>query len=259
MKETGIKILMLDIETAPAIAFTWRLHDVTIGLNQIIKDGYMLMWSAKWLGKPEIMWDAVYKHAEPAQYATVGERAIAKSLWQLMDEADVIVAHNGTGFDFKHAEEAFITHNLPPVSTFKAVDTLTEARRIGSWISKKLEYLVKKFKLGKKINTGGFELWEEVMRGHMPSWKKMVKYCMHDTRLEERLYLKLRSRMKNHPNLGLFAKTGERVCPNCGSERMKKKGFFYTNVSKFQRWICLDCRKNVRDTHRHGGTPVVGV
>ena len=31
------------------------------------------------------------------------------------------------------------------------------------------------------------------------------------------------------------------VCPNCASSNLGKRGFTYTNVSKFQRYICKDC------------------
>lgn len=248
MKNSTAKILSLDIETAPALAWTWGLHDVNIGVNQIQKDGYILMWSAKWYGEKKIMWDAVCNHAYPGDYSTVGEREITKAIWKLVDEADFVVTHNGDHFDLKHLNEAFLIHHLPPVSTFKSIDTLREARSIGSFISKKLEYLVSKFKLGKKIDTGGFELWKEVMNGKRSSWKKMIKYCCHDTRLEERIYKVLRPFMKTHPNLNVY-RTGKRTgCSVCPSTKVVRKGFWISSSGlKYQRFICTSCGHNMRD------------
>lgn len=243
---THPRILMFDLETAPYQAYTWGLHDVNIGVEQIVTDGYILMWSAKWLGEKEIMWDAVYKHAKPAQYSTIGEREITKSIWKLVDEADIVVTHNGDSFDLKHLNQAFLIHGLPPVSSVKSVDTLKEARYIGYFISKKLAYLTQKFKLGAKIDTGGFGLWKQVMSGDKGAWKKMVTYCIHDTRLEEKVYLLLRPFMRHHPNLSVYL--GENTCDGCRGTSFRQKGFAYTATGKFHRYICKKCGKNRRGT-----------
>ena len=47
------KILSLDIETAPAKVYCWGLWDQNIGINQIVEDGYVLCWCAKWIDKKE--------------------------------------------------------------------------------------------------------------------------------------------------------------------------------------------------------------
>lgn len=253
------KILVLDLETAPATVHSWGLWKVNIGVNQIVKDGYVLMWAAKWFGENKIYSDTVTNHAQPKDYDTIGEREIAKSIWKLVDEADIIVTHNGDDFDLKWLNAIFIKHHLPPASTYKSVDTLKEARKSARFISNSLAYLLKKLDLGYKIDTGGFDLWTSCMKGDTSAWKKMITYCKNDVTKLERLYKRLRPYIKLHPNLGLFAKQGERLCPNCGGDKLKKKGFFYTSVSKFQRYVCLDCGKNIRDTHRDSGTPIVGV
>ena len=53
------KILLLDIETAPNKVYTWGLWNQNIGLSQIIQEGYLLCWGAKWLGKRGVMTDAL--------------------------------------------------------------------------------------------------------------------------------------------------------------------------------------------------------
>jgi hypothetical protein len=259
MKTNEAKILLLDIETAPAVVHTFGLYDINVGVNQIVRDGYVLMWAAKWLGKKEVLWDSVSRHAAPKDYDTIGEREIAKSIWKLLDEADIVITHNGDDFDLRWLNAVFIKHHLPPVSTFKSVDTKKEAKKGGRFISNSLKWLLQKLDLGYKLDTGGFELWPRCMSGNKAAWNHMIKYCKNDVTSLERLYRRLRPYMKLHPNLGLFSKKGTRVCPNCSSTHIRKKGFFYTSVSRFQRWICLDCGKNIRDTHRDNGTTLVGV
>ncbi len=257
MKNNTAKILLFDIETAPAEVYSFRIRDVNLGIDQIKKDGYVLMWAAKWLDSNEIMSDSVRQHTQHvSEYDKAGERAIAKSLRALVDEADIVVTHNGNRFDIKWLNALLIKHDLKPVSTFKSVDTYVQASKF-QFISHKLDWLCRKLSLGQKIRTE-FELWKECMIGNKKNWEKMERYCKHDVLLLERLYLKLRPFMQTHPNLGLFNKSGDRCCPNCGSQSIKKKGFFYTNQGKYQRYICK-CGKNIRDTYRIGGVDFVGV
>ena len=259
MKNNTAKILILDIETAPAKVFTWGLWGVNIGINQIIEDGYILCWAAKWYGQKRIMWDSLLRYRNHFKADPANDKQIATTIWKLVDQADIVVTHNGDEFDLKWLNATFIKHHLPPVSTFKSVDTKKEAKKTSRFISNKLDFLARKLELGYKIDTGGFELWRECMTGNPTSWKKMLIYCKHDVRLLERIYKALRPFIKLHPNLGLWQKDGVRVCPNCGSDKIRKKGFFYTAISKFQRFICLECGKNIRDTHRDSGTGLVGV
>ena len=258
MKNKTAKILLLDIETAPALVYSWGLFKQNIGINQIVKDGYVLMWCAKWLGEKKIMSDTLVAHGVVPDLEK-NEHHIAKSIWKLVDEADVVITQNGEQFDLLWLNTMFLKHHLPPVSTYKSVDTLREAKKSQRFISNKLDFMARKLDLGRKIDTGGFELWTECMNGDPQSWKKMETYCKNDVKILERLYMRLRPFMTLHPNLGTFADDADMHCPNCGSTHIKRKGFFYTAVSKFQRYVCLDCGKNIRDTHRVFGSKGVGI
>lgn len=263
---TKAKILLLDIETAPALVYSWGLFKQNIGINQIVKDGYVLMWCAKWLHEKRIMSDTLVNYSKhlPGAVRTCEdleklEHHIAKSIWKLVDEADIVVTQNGEQFDLLWLNTMFLKHHLPPVSTYKSVDTLREAKKTQRFISNKLDYMARKLDLGRKIDTGGFELWTGCMNGDLRSWHKMEVYCKNDVKVLERIYLRLRPFMILHPNLGTFADDADMHCPNCGSTRIRRKGFFYTAVSKFQRFICVDCGKNIRDTKRVFGAKGVAI
>jgi transposase-like protein len=60
--------------------------------------------------------------------------------------------------------------------------------------------------------------------------------------LLEKIYLKLRPFMVTHPNLNIYVNNNNPQCPKCSSNHVKKEGFSYTDVSKFQRYSCLDCK-----------------
>lgn len=250
MKTKGPKILLLDIETAPAKCFSWGLWDVNIGINQIIEDGYVLCWCAKWLGEKTILHDSLPEHPAYFKRHPMSDKKIALSIWRLLDEADIVVTHNGNSFDLKWLNTIFIKNHLPPVGTYKSVDTCSEVKKNFRFISNKLDFVVRKLDLGYKIQTGGFELWSRCMKGDPASWRKMITYCEHDVRILERLYTVIRPFIKSHPNVCLYADEIVEGCPNCGSRHLVKKGWVYTQLAKYQRSCCLDCGRKFRTGKR---------
>ena len=165
------------------------------------------------------------------------DKKVMKVLWKLLDDADIVVAHNGKKFDRKKVNTRFMMHGMPPPSPYKMVDTLLIARAHFAFTSNKLNDLAVFLKLGKKVATGGFELWKACLRGEMRAWHKMIRYCRKDVTLLQKVYLKLRAWDNKHPNVGLFVDSIDPLCPKCGS-KVRKEGFAYTNISKFQRYQC---------------------
>lgn len=240
------KILMIDIETAPMEVYTFQLRDVTIGIDQIIHDSYMLCWAAKWLGKKRVMGDNLATHFGTKNIVD-DESLIANSIWKLLDEADIVVAHNAKRFDVKWLNAVFLKYGLPPPSSFKIIDTLTESRKAFYQVSHRLNFLTKKYKIGEKRKHEGFKLWPKCMNGDLKAWRTMIKYNKQDVVILEKLYLLMRPYMTTHPNLNLYTNDKVQICESCEGKKFKKKGFAYTSRNKYQRYICLDCGRNVRD------------
>jgi len=251
------KILLLDIENAPCTAYTWGLFNQNIGINQIVEDQYLLSWAAKWLDEDEVMWDALPEHKRNYKRNKKDDKAIAKSMHKLMQEADVIVGHNGDRFDLPKLNAAFLKHGLDPIPPYKTVDTLKAARHYFKFTSNRLDFLGTFLGVGNKIEHEGFPLWTKCMEGDMDAWERMVDYNKQDVLLLERVYIKLRPYIRNHPNLATFNDKETLCCPNCESEDVNKRGFYRTNVSKFQRYKCNDCRTNFRGSKNLRKTTVV--
>ena len=171
-----------------------------------------------------------------------------RAAWPLLNEADIIVGHNIDQFDIKKLNTRFLMHKMDPPSPYKTVDTLKIARRHFAFTSNKLNDLGEMLGLGKKIDTGGFKLWEECLDGKKSSWKKMVAYCSQDVRLLERVYHALLPYASGMPNIAVYK--DEKVCPKCGSNKIVQQGFSYTTSAKFQRWICQDCGSWSRERSR---------
>ena len=248
MKTKAARILLFDVETAPNKVYNWGLYNQNIGKNQIIERGYMLCYCAKWIGSGEILSDAIWNYPKDFRVRPRDDNNIAKSLWKLIDEADIVITHNGEKFDLKWINTIFLRAGLPPVSSYKSIDTLKHSRKNFYFVSHALENISQELDLGKKVETGGFDLWVKAMKGQKLACDRMVRYCKHDVRLLQRVYAEIRPYIRNHPNLNLYSgKTGQLRCRNCESTRLRKKGYVYLTAGKYQRYVCLNCGRDQRN------------
>lgn len=240
---TDPRILTFDIETAPTLGWVWGLWKQNVGINQIKEDGYILMWSAKWLDEDDVIHDALPLHKTAYKEDRQDDRRVVESLAALLNEADVVVTHNGDRFDLPWVTSRLVYHDLPPLLLPQSVDTYKIARYDMRFTSNKLDYLAQHLGIGCKVDTGGFELWEGCMAGDPLSWRKMIEYGVHDVNLTEQVYLRLRPYARRHVNMSLFSTDGALRCKKCGSTNLicDGTGYQYTSASKFQRHECKDC------------------
>lgn len=233
-KPASPRVLIYDIETAPILAYVWKIWEENVGLNQIVKDWHVLSWSAKWLGEKEIF------YADQRRSKTLeDDKNILLQLWELIDAADVVITHNGKKFDQKKVQTRFIIHGLQPPSSVRHIDTLHIAKKHFSFTSNKLEHLTsvlcdKKKHAHKKFP--GFELWRECLARNPAAWREMEIYNKRDVVSLEELYRKLAP--WDTTNFWIYQ--DEAVC-KCGSPEQKKNGWFYTATRKYQRYKCLAC------------------
>lgn len=233
-----MKTLIYDIETAPIVATVWGKYEQNIVWS--VQDWYMLCFAYKWLGekKTYVISQTDFKNYEPG---SEDDSEVLKVLHKLFDEADVVVAHNGDQFDQKKSQARMILNNLPPPAPYKQIDTKKVAKRYFNFTSNKLDDLGEYLELGKKLETGGHELWKGCMAGDMKAWRKMQRYNKQDVVLLEKVYLKMRPWIKNHPNTGI-ADGRPAACDNCGSDRMHqhtKKTYAKTGWK--MQYKCYDC------------------
>lgn len=235
----GPKILTLDIETAPLKASIWSQWQQFTGLNMIQGDWYILSWSAKWMHEDNV----VYRDKRET-WEDEDDLALCEEMWQLLDEADIILTQNGIRFDQKKLFARFLHHGMRPPSSFRHIDTLMIAKKHFAFTSNKLEYMTDKFcKQYKKLKHGkypGFELWNECLKGNMEAWDEMEKYNIYDVLSLEELYGILAPWYKAHPNINLYYEDNKIRC-HCGNDEFDHNGYAYTNLSKFDKFACTKC------------------
>lgn len=224
------KILIFDIETTPNLGYVWQKYQQDV--LEYVSEWEMLCFGYKWLGEKETVVVGLNQFSE---------EILVRRLWQLFDEADIIIAHNGNSFDVKMCNAKFIEFGLQPPSNYKTIDTKLVARRYFRFNSNKLDDLGHKLGLGRKLQTGGFSLWMGCMAGDKKAWNKMLRYNRQDVLLLEKVYLKLRPWIENHPNIGLIDEGNPDNCENCGHHKLHRRGTRYTSRRRYERLRCTKC------------------
>jgi len=238
------KILCLDIETAPNKVYSWGVYEQNIGINQIIEYQYGLCWCAKWVGKPYVYSDSIIDYPGYFKQNPTSDLKIALSVRPFLEEANIVVAHNGDEFDIKWLNAMFIKHRLPPIQSYRTVDTKKAVKSIARFVSNKLDSLCRELEIGRKTEHEGFDMWVKCMAGDKKAFAKMLQYCKNDVRMLEKLYLETRPYMRNHPNVLIYDEISG--CVTCGSSNIKKVGLAYTSNRAYQRFRCIDCGRNMR-------------
>ena len=234
-----MKVLTLDIETAPMEAYVWHMYGDFVSLDKLNAPTRMLSWAAKWENVDEVVYASERTHTR---------RDMVLDIWDLVDEADAIVHFNGTSFDMKHLNREFVEQELDPPSNYKNIDLLTAVKRRFKFPSNKLDYVAGVLLGEHKIDTGGFDLWRRVLDGEKAAWMEMEAYNCRDVELTERLYHRIQGWIVGHPNRALWVEDQENPhCPNCGSSSIVKRGIERpARVNAYQRYKCNSCGANSR-------------
>lgn len=237
------KILLLDIETLPDLKEIMKIYagisaypglSLKASITSIICVGY------KWLGENKTYCINAWDFTE-WQKDVNNDKKVIESFHKVFQEADVIITHNGKSFDMKHLKTRGMKHGVLFNDDLIHIDTKNEAKKHLYMFNNRLgtigEFLVN----DKKMENGGWQLWVDVMNRDPKSQKLMTEYCKQDVILLEKVYLKLRPYIKSIPNYAMFQSLELKICPKCGSTRIKKKGLSYTKNNVKQRYVCYNC------------------
>lgn len=234
-----MRILALDIELSPNLAHVWSLWNVNVGLPQLIESAEMICFAAKWLGEEEVEFWSLND----------GKTEMVSRAHELLDQADVVLHYNGRKFDIPHLNREFLLAGLAPPSPYQQIDLYAAVRKRFRFPSNKLQYVATALGLEGKQETGGHELWIKCMAGDADAWAVMAAYNIQDVLLLEQLHGRLLPWLPSYPNRTLI--DGTEGCPACGArKKMVARGYAYTGVSKFRRYVCTACGKWTRDARR---------
>ena len=206
------KRLFFDIETSPNIGFFWQAgYEIDVDAYNIITERAIICICWKWEDEKKVhslSWD---KNQD--------DKKMLQEFVKVMDTADEVIGHNGDRFDIKWVRTRAIFHKIDFPPKIISIDTLKNCRSLFRMNSNKLNYVAKYLGIGKKIETGGFDLWRKIILDKdKQSLEKMIKYCKNDVILLEKLWDRLNPYVAPKTHIGNW--TNE--CPECGSDNIKK-------------------------------------
>ena len=199
----------------------------------------MLSFAYKWQGEKKVKTCALPDYPGYPRNLE-NDKFLAKDLHRLLDQCDVVIAHNGDRFDLRKANARFIQHRFRPPSPYRTVDTLKIARQRFKFDSNRLTDLGQYLGCGKKLPTTGSHLWLSCMAGKRKAWDQMRAYNAQDVVLLEAVYDRLKGWATNHPNLSHLSRDPI-ACPTCESTRTEGKGWKYYATGRKRRRICHGC------------------
>lgn len=228
------RVLTLDIETSPALVYTFDLRNDYISPDNIVEPSRVLCFAAKW-SDGKVMLFSEWQH---------GRKQMIAEAWRLLDEADIVVGYNHVRFDIPHLQREMLQLGYRPPRAWVDIDLLPVMRRRFRWMSNKLGYVIDQLGLDRKMDAGGFATWRGVLDGDPKAQARMGQYCKHDTVITSELYAFLEPWLAA-PHAGLY--TGRmHACAVCGSERLVPDGVSRTKVSAWLRLACADCGASLR-------------
>lgn len=247
---SGPKILTLDIETFPILAWTFSTKNAFIGPANIVLPGKMVSWAAKWRHEDDVVFMSEHHNTR---------RQMVKGIHRLLNEADIVVHYNGKRFDIPHINREIDLLHLGSPAPYKQVDLFEVAKRVFKFSTGNLDQVVTELGLGKKVEHEGFALWLKCIAGDDEAWDRFRAYNIHDVVLTERLYDHWLGWIPNHPNVGLYVDEARPICPNCQGTRIQRRGTALAIGRVYQRFQCRDCGKWSRNTRMVNAVDLRGV
>lgn len=227
-----MRLATTDLETSPSIADVWGLWQNNVSLNQLREATKVISFAWKWEDSNKVLFYSGHHD---------GHEAMVQAAWNLLNEADVIVHYNGRSFDVKHFNREFVEAGLNPPSPYKQIDLMLAVKKQFRFLSNKLQHVSTQLGLEGKKQHSGHELWVKCMAGDDKAWSLMRAYNKQDVVLTEKLYHRILPWIPSHPHLGLYSNCEHDVCGKCGGTNLRREGYAYTTLGKFQQYQCKDC------------------
>ena len=221
------RVLTLDIENSPHLAYTYELYGADITPDKIVEPARLLCWAAKWLDKRAILFRSEYHD---------GTETMLDDLWQLLDQADIVITYNGIKHDIPIILRTFVENGYGPPSPWQDIDLYRVNRSRYKWASNRLGYVTQALDLPTKLETGVAHLWRKVLDDDDKAWTKFRAYNRRDVLVTELLYRTLSPWIK-HPHAGLWS--GDlSACPACGSRELTPTGITTTKTGAWAKCVC---------------------
>jgi uncharacterized protein YprB with RNaseH-like and TPR domain len=237
MLKTKRRRLFFDIETSYCIGKFWRPGaKVFVSADNIIKQAGIICICYKWEDEKEVYslkWDR-----------NQNDRRALEEFIKIAEQADELVGHNGDKFDLSWIRTRCAFHRIDMFPKYTTIDTLKVSRSKFRFPDNKLNTIATYLGIGQKIKTTP-GLWDKViLEKSEPAMQQMIKYCVGDVKLLERVFKVLRGHMEPKTHYGVIFGQDRGSCPECGSDDLRRmvKRTTATGLKKIQ-YQCNTCHR----------------
>jgi hypothetical protein len=186
VKKVMKKTVFLDIETSLIKAYTFRTGMQRINVDQVVDGDQTKLLTAAWgtwydlykKGASGVVSVSNHHRKKAFKKDPLDDTYVLRKLWEVLDNADIIVAHNAS-FDRGWIEGRFMDLGWKQPSKYYVYCTFRTLHGLNG-NSKKLDYLSQKLIGTKKVSHEGMPLWIGCSNGDVDSFKKMEEYNIGD-------------------------------------------------------------------------------
>ena len=234
---------MIDTEWSYAVGYFFPSNrQQYIPARNIKYHQYFPCAAYKWLGFGKTTIVSVLDDKERFKKDFRDDYHVAKTMHEVMTEADVIIGHNGDFFDIRNLNVIFRRHGLGPIPEKKTIDTLKAARKYFNFAGNSLADLLREFGLPEKEDKPD---WANLTEGCPKAIKQAGKYCGIDVDRLEPVFLEIRPFMRRLPKTPI--KNGRITeCEACRSKAIADKGPIYVGGRPQKRIKCMACKHEMR-------------
>ena len=207
--------------------------------------GYILCIGYKWFGEKKAHVISINDFKQFEKKRTC-DREILKAFSWIIKHADMVVYQYGCRYDEPFINTRCLIHNLPPIPRVKFLDTWKVARERLKLHSNRLATMIEAFNIKEKKTPLNGPIWIDAGAGYPKAIEYVKKHCLQDVLSLELVYMKIRALSeKYHPSVPMMM--GKSYgCVYCGSEKIVKFGYAYTNKQCIQRLRCKVCGGDFR-------------
>ena len=254
----NLNAVTLDIERIPGQHSTWHRGQTITGpfwdLNEIKS------WAGKRIHADDVKeWPrticAAWKWYDSsdvefaAEWEVGGYDGFMRAVWEVFDQADLIIGHNADRFDARHLMGGWAEMGLPAPSPYKVIDTLKIARGTFAYESNTLDALNKRLGIDAKTDKYDARIARAAVNGDKEAQETLSAYNRGDIIASEALFDRLRPFAKGIPHLGMWT-DDELACPSCGSTMTATGKTVHANVQRYEHLHCPNCGAHARGTAR---------
>lgn len=236
-----MRLLFWDVEVALQVGYFYDQWNTNIPAHKIKHRGYLLCAAWQWYGEDKIHTVSLLDDKKRFKKNFRDDYIVAKTISEVINEADAICAFNGDYFDVKELNSSLVLHDLRPLRQVVQIDPYKIAKKYFRFKGgNSLRNLCEIFKIKHEKLKVDDETWMAAADGDVRAHKIVRERCESDIPTMIGVYEKLKPFAKAPIDLNHFI-TEHEVCPSCGHPDFVRDGSKYSAAGKRQQFRCRGC------------------